>query len=84
MQMINPGKREMQLPVFKYHPDPIDTGTFVTSEAECAVCNQKTGYVYEGPLYSLEADEDDESQASVCLWCIANGNAATKLNVQYS
>lgn len=75
----------MQFPVFKYHPDPVGTRTFLTSEAECAVCNQKNGYVYDGPLHTEEeADEDDENCVSICPWCIANGNAASKLKVEFS
>lgn len=73
----------MQFPVFKYHPDPVGTRTFVSSDAECQVCNQKTGYVYEGPVY-FDDCRDDENGLSICPWCIASGKAHEALQVEFS
>ena len=28
----------MELPAFKYHPDPVATGSVLRSEAECCCC----------------------------------------------
>ncbi|REJ66450.1 MAG: hypothetical protein DWQ31_14945 [Planctomycetota bacterium] len=33
----------MALPVFKYHPDPLDTGAIAASDAICACCGQSRG-----------------------------------------
>lgn len=58
------------LPTFRYHPDPITSGSVEPSEGECAVCGEARGFIYVGPVYG----EDDLSDA-VCPWCIADGSA---------
>ena len=60
----------MTLPTFKYHPDPVASGSIVASEAECRRCRQNRGYIYVGPVYS-ETDLED----GLCPWCIADGSA---------
>ncbi|WLI78263.1 PF03691 family colicin E2 tolerance protein CbrC [Kosakonia sp. H02] len=63
------------LPVFKYHPQPLETGVF--SEAKtvtCACCAQSTSVYYTNPFYTTE-DVD-----TLCPWCIADGSAATKFS----
>jgi len=47
----------LDLPKFKYHPDPIATGSVAESENICACCEQARGYIYSGPVYS-EADRN--------------------------
>lgn len=59
------------LPVFRYHPDPVATGSVITSEAVCACCGQVRGFVYVGPVYAAE-----EITGRVCPWCIADGRVA--------
>ena len=66
--MTNEALRE--LPVFRYHPDPVGTGSLIASSQDCDACGQARGYVYDGPVYA----EDD--QWTFCPWCIADGNAA--------
>jgi uncharacterized protein CbrC (UPF0167 family) len=66
------------LPVFKYHPDPLDTGIIVQSETECICCGQSRGFIYIGPIYS-EEDYDE----CICPWCIADGTAHTKLGLEF-
>jgi uncharacterized protein CbrC (UPF0167 family) len=65
----------MELPGFRYHPDPIASGSVVESDAECACCGKSRGYIYTGPVYS-EDDLDD----SLCPWCIADGRAHQKFD----
>ena len=67
----------MELPKFKYHPDPVKTGSIKKSDAVCESCNKQTGYVYTGSTYSKSNVEN------LCPWCIANGNAHNKFNVEF-
>ena len=60
----------MTLPVFKYHPDPVKSGSIVPSAGECRSCGQARGFIYAGPVYS---EEDLEN--ALCPWCIASGAA---------
>lgn len=67
-----------QLPAFKYHPDPIKTGSVEKSDAECACCGKQRGYIYTGPVY---AEEDYDN--AICPWCIADGSAHEKLDASF-
>ena len=60
----------MNLPVFKYHRDPIQSGSFVESRKTCRCCGEARGYIYTGPIY-CEEDLDE----AICPWCIADGSA---------
>jgi uncharacterized protein CbrC (UPF0167 family) len=64
----------MDLPNFRYHPDPIASGSVVESTEKCEVCKKSRGYMYDGPIYA----EDDVEH--ICPWCIADGSAAKKLD----
>ncbi len=66
------------LPHFKFHPDPIASGSIVASPEYCACCDRSRGYVYEGPVYS----EGDGSEV-ICPWCIADGSAHAQLGVTF-
>jgi uncharacterized protein CbrC (UPF0167 family) len=68
----------MNLPVFKYHRDPIQSGSVKQSTARCRCCGEARGYIYTGPVYS-EHDLDD----SICPWCIAEGTAHTKFDASF-
>ncbi len=68
----------MELPHFKYHPDPIATGSIVKSDATCIVCERARGYIYAAGCYSLE-----EYEECICPWCIADGSAADKLDATF-
>lgn len=61
---------QLPLPAFKYHPDPISSGSIVISDVECRACNHNRGYIYLGAVYS----KDDLSDA-LCPWCIFDGTA---------
>lgn len=58
------------LPLFRYHPDPIATGSIVASGVNCVCCGQARGYIYVGPVYAT-----DEYREKLCPWCIADGSA---------
>ena len=64
------------LPFFKYHPNPLETHSFESSDTgvECACCGKTTKIYYEGPFYSI--DDIDY----LCPECIATGAAAKKFN----
>lgn len=69
-----------RLPTFRYHPDPVATGSVVESSQDCDICNQPRGYMYVGPLYST----GDARNLSLCPWCIADGSAAKKLDAEFT
>ena len=62
----------MGLPVFRYHPDPLDTGAFKESEegVVCDCCGKITRLFYTAPFFSVE-DID-----YLCPEGIADGKAA--------
>jgi uncharacterized protein CbrC (UPF0167 family) len=66
------------LPTFKYHPDPLATGSIVESDETCDCCEKATGYLYAGPAFST-ADEPPQ----LCPWCIASGAAHEKFDVSF-
>jgi uncharacterized protein len=69
----------MELPKFKYHPDPVETGSIDESNNVCLCCGKSNGYIYVGPVYS----EKDELEGDLCPWCIADGSAHTKFDVNF-
>jgi uncharacterized protein CbrC (UPF0167 family) len=69
----------MALPTFKYHPDPISTGTVVKSSTECVCCGKARGFIYTGPVYAVE-----EYDQCICPWCIADGSAHEKLEASFT
>lgn len=66
------------LPTFKYHPNPLATGSVAKSDATCVCCGRARGFIYTGPVYSVE-DYDD----CICPWCIADGSAHEKLEATF-
>ncbi|GGR51122.1 UPF0167 protein [Actinoplanes ianthinogenes] len=62
----------MTEPVFRYHPDPLTTGSAVRAEHECSVCGQLRQLRYHGPVYGKQPQ-------SLCLHCISSGEAARAL-----
>jgi uncharacterized protein CbrC (UPF0167 family) len=68
----------MQLPHFKYHPDPIASQSIKPSETVCECCGEARGYIYTGPTYA-EDDLDD----CLCPWCIADGKAHEKFDAEF-
>ena len=64
----------LAFPIFKYHPEPLKTGSLVASSAVCKCCGQARGYIYAGPVHTHE-----ELSGQLCPWCIASGAAADQL-----
>jgi uncharacterized protein CbrC (UPF0167 family) len=60
------------LPEFTYHPDPVATGSVEIAAITCAVCGQRRGHAYTGPIFS---EEEHEYVDPLCPWCIADGRA---------
>ena len=67
-----------ELPSFRYHPDPLATGSVIRSSAVCRNCGRERGYIYRGPVV---AEEDLAGQ--LCPWCIADGSAAERLGAEF-
>ena len=68
----------MVLPTFRYHPDPLSTGSIEESENTCGCCGESRGYIYTGPVYTAE-----ELHAPICPWCIASGAAHARFNAEF-
>lgn len=69
----------MELPKFKYHPDPIASEVIVKSDVECKSCGKVRGYIYTGPVYSKE-----NLHGQICPWCIADGSAHEKFDAKFT
>jgi len=69
----------MDLPAFRYHPDPIASGSIAASATACACCGRQRGFIYTGPTY-CEADLEE----ALCPWCVADGSAAKKLDASFT
>jgi uncharacterized protein len=67
------------LPRFHYHPDPLSTRAIEPSDTVCRCCGKNRGYIYVGPIYSVE-----ELQESICPWCIADGSAASQFDASFA
>jgi uncharacterized protein CbrC (UPF0167 family) len=69
----------MSLPVFKYHPDPISTGSIQAREVQCVCCEETREYVYVGPVYCrTNLDE------AICPWCISSRLAYEKYEAEFT
>ena len=68
----------MQLPEFRYHPDPLASGSVEASEVRCACCGERRGSIYTGTPYAQE-----NLTASICPWCIADGSAHRKFDATF-
>lgn len=66
------------LPTFRYHPNPIVTGSVVKKAVTCQCCGQAREYRYNGPVYSRERVTD------LCPWCISDGSAAARFGAQFT
>ena len=58
------------LPVFKYHPKPLETEAFLLADPPvlCECCKEPTPVYYSGPVYA------EEEVNCLCPACIADGN----------
>jgi uncharacterized protein CbrC (UPF0167 family) len=69
----------MDLPFFRYHPDPLATGAVVPSDGACRCCGESRGYIYTGPVYS-----EHHLENALCPWCIADGRAFDRFNALFA
>lgn len=56
------------LPLFRYHADPVATGSVAVSDNECVCCEQARGYIYTGPVSSEDEHQDDIWQLDGDEW----------------
>ena len=68
-----------QLPKFKYHPDPLDTGAFeeVDPPQVCECCGEAASVRYRAPFFA------EANVKCLCPMCIANGTAAEKFDGEF-
>ena len=66
------------LPTFRYHPDPVSTGSVKVSDTVCRCCGRARGAIYTASVYSR-----DELDDQICPWCIADGSAAAKFDASF-
>jgi uncharacterized protein CbrC (UPF0167 family) len=69
----------MELPVFKYHPSPLATGSIDRSENRCLACGLIRGFIYKGQPYA-----EQELTDAICPWCIADGTAHEKFDAEFT
>lgn len=69
------------LPIFRFHSDPLASESIVESDVECICCKTAGGYVYSGPCWG-EGDVDLDDH--LCPWCIADGAAHRKFGVTFT
>jgi uncharacterized protein CbrC (UPF0167 family) len=69
---------DVNLPDFRYHPDPLASGSVVASKTVCLCCQQSRGFIYTGPSYA----EEDRGQV-FCPWCIASGAVHQRFGVEF-
>jgi uncharacterized protein len=70
----------VELPRFRYHPDPIATGMVVASGDSCIVCEQARGYLYNGVPYC----EEEVEELSICAGCISDGSAHDRFDAEFT
>ncbi|WP_416530795.1 CbrC family protein [Streptomyces coelicoflavus] len=67
------------LPFFRYHPDPLASGSIRASAESCACCGRSTGWIYTATFYSAQ-----EVSGRFCPWCIADGSAAQRFAGEFT
>jgi uncharacterized protein CbrC (UPF0167 family) len=68
----------VDLPTFRYHPDPVGTGSFVVAGDRCPYCKAEPTYVYAGPIYATEEPDPP------CPKCIADGSFAARFDAEFT
>lgn len=69
----------MELPHFKYHPDPIASETVKRQSGTCVCCEKQVEYLYVASAYSVH-----DLSGKLCPWCIADGSAHKKYDVSFA
>lgn len=70
------GEETLDIPHFRYHPDPFKTGVFEMLEAAlvCECCGKATKINHTAGMYAVE------NVGCLCPSCIADGSAARKFD----
>lgn len=68
----------MDLPAFRFHPDPVRSGSVAPSAAKCRCCGQARGWIYQAAVYA-----EKNLEAALCPWCIADGRAHRKFDATF-
>jgi uncharacterized protein len=72
------------LPIFRYHPNPVATGNVVWRDNfVCGVCRRPREYAYIGPYYDNSEDCHAANGDEICPWCIADGSAAREWRASF-
>lgn len=74
-----PPRADDDLPVFRYHPDPVATGAIERLARSCRCCGRRRGWSYVLGCYGPTDLRDD-----VCPWCIADGSAAERFGAIFN
>jgi uncharacterized protein CbrC (UPF0167 family) len=67
------------LPFFRYHPDPVASGSIREAAETCACCERNRGWVYTANFYTAR-----EVDGPFCPWCIADGSAAERFEGEFA
>ncbi len=67
------------LPEFKYHPDPLKTGSVKRRISKCRCCGEQVPYIYVASVYGKE-----DLHEKICPWCISNGLAHRKFGAFFA
>ncbi|OWA10089.1 hypothetical protein B9W62_12420 [Streptomyces sp. CS113] len=67
------------LPFFRYHPDPIASGSICAAAERCARCRRDRGWIYTVAFYSAQ-----DVSGRFCPWCIADGSAAERFAGEFT
>ncbi|WP_238697866.1 CbrC family protein [Streptomyces sp. E5N91] len=69
----------VDLPFFRYRPDPLASGSIRASAEPCACCGRSTGWICTATFYSAQ-----EVSGRFCPWCIADGSAADRFAGEFT
>ncbi|SEG93217.1 hypothetical protein SAMN05216223_12756 [Actinacidiphila yanglinensis] len=67
------------LPFFRYHPDPVASGSLREAAETCACCERDRGWIYTATFYTAR-----EVNGRFCPWCIADGSAAERFAGEFA
>ena len=56
------------LPRFRYHPNPMETGSVIASDARCVVCGEARGFVYADGTPEAAISEISERTPGYSAW----------------
>ena len=69
--------RVLSLPRFRYHSDPLRTGSVITTNDRCKCCRRVRRFIYTVGTPACPP-------RTVCPWCIADGKAAQRFDTEFN